>query len=192
MKIVFKDDALLVIDKPAGQHSQAPASGPDDSVLAEAQRAFGSEVRIVHRLDRDASGLLVLALTKASAAWLSAAFRDHTAKRTYRAWIAVPLQVGAEGTIDAPLKWAGGRCWVDDSGAKAVTHYRVLSREQGRTELEIHLETGRMHQIRVHLKHALGPIIGDRKYGGKRHDHLMLRAVRLEVGGRAFEAQPSV
>lgn len=145
------------------------------------KRRFGEGVRPVHRLDRDASGLLVLARTQAAAGGLSAQLRDHSMKRTYRARIAVPLPLGTEGAIDAPLRWAGGRCWVDASGAAALTRYRVVLRADGATELEVSLETGRMHQIRVHLAHALGPILGDRKYGGRRAAQLMLRAVRLEL-----------
>ena len=102
--------------------------------------------------------------------------------RTYRARIAIPLAVGTKGTIDRPMKWAGGRAWVDSAGAPAVTHWTVVATHpDGTTELEVELETGRMHQIRVHLAAALGPILGDTKYGGPPAPALALRAVRLEL-----------
>jgi 23S rRNA-/tRNA-specific pseudouridylate synthase len=149
-------------------------------VLEQLQSAYDKEVRVVHRLDRDASGLLVFARDQQTAALLSDGFRDHSIKRQYRAHIGVPLPVGTSGIINEPLKWAGGRCWVDASGARAVTHYDVVARESGYSVLSVTLETGRMHQIRVHLSHALAPIIGDRKYGGPKADTLHLTAVRLE------------
>lgn len=178
---MFADAYIAVVDKPSGQHSQGTAAGDAGTVIAQARSLWGDEVRLVHRLDRDASGLLVLARTKTVAGILGLAFREHAIQRTYRARVAIPLPVGHEGTIDQPLKWAGGRCWVDKSGARSVTHYRVLARVDGATELEVRLETGRMHQIRVHLKHALAPILGDVKYGGRPADHLWLRAVCLEL-----------
>jgi len=178
--VVFEDDHLLVVDKPHGQHTQPTAQGGRGTVLVDAQAYAGPGVRLVHRLDRDASGLLVLAKTPAIAGQLGELFKTHDVQRTYRAHVAVPLPVGTKGTIDAPLKWAGGRCWVDQSGVRAVTHYEVVAREGRLTEVEVQLETGRMHQIRVHLAHALAPLVGDRKYRGPRADHLHLRAVRLE------------
>ena len=188
--LVFEDGHLLVFDKPPGQHTQPTPRGDEGSLLGQARRRWGKSVRIVHRLDRDASGLVVLARSKEAAAALSEAFRTHAIRRTYRATVAIPLPLGTCGTIDAPLRWAGGRCWVEASGAKAVTHWEVVGCEGAFAELEVRLETGRMHQIRVHLAHALGPIVGDRKYGGARAEHLMLRAVRLElshpVGGQAL------
>jgi len=179
LNVIFQDEHLLVIDKPHGQLTQGTAQGDKGSVIAEAREEFGLGVRLVHRLDRDAAGLLIVALTKNVAGVMGDMFVEHEVQRVYHAWITLPLPAGTSGTIDAPLKWAGGRCWVDKAGARAVTHYTVLAREDGFTQLEVSLETGRMHQIRVHLKHALGPIAGDRKYGGARAPHLRLRAVRL-------------
>ncbi|MFT7624158.1 MAG: 23S rRNA pseudouridine1911/1915/1917 synthase, partial [Myxococcota bacterium] len=117
-----------MVNKGHGQHSQRPAQGPDDSIVALATKHCCGTMRTVHRLDRDAAGLMVLAKTKEAATALSAAFADHTARRTYRAAIGVPLPIGTSGTVDAPLKWAGGRCWVDPSGVAAVTHYSVVER----------------------------------------------------------------
>ena len=181
MIVIHVDDDILVVDKPHGQHSQGTARGDAGSVISEAQKAFGRSVRLVHRLDRDASGLLVLARTPEVAGKLGAAFKGHEVQRTYRAAIQIPLPVGTEGTVDAPLKWAGGKTWVDPTGASARTHYRVVERAGRLTWLEVRLETGRMHQIRVHMAHALAPLVGDRKYKGPRGDHLHLRAIRLAL-----------
>ena len=182
MTVIYEDDTIVVIDKPAGQNSQPTPMGDFDSVITLATRRWGPGMRLVHRLDRDASGLLVLARNPAVAAWLSQGFRLHKIRRTYRARISIPLPMGMKGTIDRPMKWAGGRAWVDDGGAKAITHWTVVAAHpDGTTELEVELETGRMHQIRVHLAAALGPIVGDTKYGGAPAPALALRAVRLEL-----------
>lgn len=195
MKLVYSDRDVIVVDKPPGQHTQPPAGGAGGSLLDEAKAGYGPQIRLVHRLDRDASGLVILARNRAVAATLGDAFRAHTVRRTYRAELAVPLPVGTSGTIDRALKWSGGRCWADPSGVSAVTHYEVVEREGPRSVLEIRLETGRMHQIRVHLAAALAPLVGDRKYGGPKADRLALRAIRLEldhpVTGRPLRCEVS-
>ena len=124
---------------------------------------------------------MVVARTQHAAAVLSADLKAHRIQREYEAFIGAPLPEGLSGTIDLALRWSGGRCWVDKSGAPAVTHFEVLGRVGDHTKLRVRLETGRMHQIRVHLKAKLGPIIGDKKYGGQPHSVLRLRAVSLEL-----------
>ena len=175
---MFADPWIAVVDKPHGMHSQETPARTGASVVEVLRGELGA-LWLVHRLDRDAAGLLVLARTQPVAAALSADLRAHRVERTYHAEVAVPLPIGTEGTIDRPLRWAGGRCWVDPSGVAAVTRYRVLSAAPGATLLEVRLETGRMHQIRVHLASALGPILGDTTYGGRPAPALALRAVRL-------------
>lgn len=188
LELVYSDDHIIVVDKAHGEHSQPPAGpGPDASILTACQRQFDKGVRLVHRLDRDASGLLVLARSRRIAGVLGEALRTHSVERVYRARVAVLLPLDAKGTIRLPLKWAGGRAWVDDSGVEAVTHWKVESHASGTSELEIQLETGRMHQVRVHLAARLAPIVGDRKYGGPRADRLYLRAVRLSFMHPATE-----
>ncbi len=176
---VYVDQSLIVIDKPHGMHAQPDAARHGDSAVDRLQREFGLQVRVVHRLDFDASGLLVFARTRHAAAVLSVALESHAVERTYRAVVKPPLPDGASGTISAPLRWASGRCWVDSNGAASTTHWRVVGAHAEGTELEVTLETGRMHQIRVHLKHAIGPIVGDTKYGGAPSTRLWLRAIRL-------------
>lgn len=183
IETLFLDEFLIVVLKPAGLHTQPPASRKETSLLDLLSRVHGPSVRIVHRLDYDASGLVVFALDRRAAGPLGAAFERHDVKRDYRALIPIPLEPGTAGIIDAPLRAVGGRTTVDPSGDPAVTHFRA--RRNGTflgiaaCELEISLETGRMHQIRVHLQHRLSPILGDTKYGGRPFPRLALHAFRL-------------
>lgn len=182
LDIVFEDPHLLVLDKPAGMVVH-PAAGHEDGTLVNALIAhcgdslsgIGGVKRpgIVHRLDKDTSGLLVVAKTDAAHQGLSALFADHgrtgSLVREYQAlvWGAPPM--GA-GTVDAPL----GRhprqrekmaVVSEERGRRAVTHWR-LERELGPAALiSCRLETGRTHQIRVHLAHIGHPILGDAVYG---------------------------
>jgi 23S rRNA pseudouridine1911/1915/1917 synthase len=182
LDIVFEDPHLLVLDKPAGLVVH-PAAGHEDGTLVNALIAHCGEslsgiggVRrpgIVHRLDKDTSGLLVVAKTDAAHQGLSALFADHgrtgSLVREYHAliWGTPPMP---NGTIDAPL----GRhprqrekmaVVAEARGRRAVTHWR-LERQLGRASLiSCRLETGRTHQIRVHLAHIGHPIVGDSVYG---------------------------
>ena len=169
-----------MVDKAPGDHSQPPASPTNHpSVLDTLQSSFGESVRLIHRLDRDASGLLVFARTPKAAGILGSALKKREFERVYRVRVGVMLPIGTKGTIDLPLKWAGGRAWVDEAGVIAITHWVVVSHADGASELEVRLETGRMHQIRVHMAARLAPVLGDRKYRGTRADKLYLRAVHL-------------
>ena len=122
---------------------------------------------------------MVLARSRQSAGLLGDALRGHLVERVYRARVGVLLPVGLQGVITDPLKWAGGKTWVDPSGVRAETRWTVISQQVNASELEVELSTGRMHQIRVHLAHRLSPIVGDRKYRGSQGDKLYLRAIRL-------------
>ena len=182
LDVVFEDSHLLVLDKPAGLVVH-PAPGHADGTLVNALIAhcgaslsgIGGVRRpgIVHRLDKDTSGLLVVAKTDAAHQGLSALFADHgrtgSLVREYRAlvWGAPPLPVG---TIDAPV----GRhpqnrekmAVVDEArGRRAVTHWRILERLGAVSLIACRLETGRTHQIRVHLAHIGHPLLGDSVYG---------------------------
>ncbi len=179
-RVVAVDRVWIVLDKAVRVHSQPDVERGGKS-LVDALVQTGARPHVVHRLDYDTSGLIVYALDRGAAKTLSAAFAAHAPQRTYRALLAVPLAVGAAGVIDAPLYTSGGRSRVAPGGERAVTHWRV-ERESpipGTSELVLRLETGRTHQIRVHLAHALSPVLGDTKYGGPPFERLALHAAEL-------------
>jgi 23S rRNA pseudouridine1911/1915/1917 synthase len=186
LSVVYEDDDLIVIDKPAGLVVH-PAAGHASGTLVNALIAhcgdslsgIGGVKRpgIVHRLDKDTSGLLVVAKNDAAHKSLAAQFADHgrtgPLERAYLAFAwGVPLR--PKGTIDAPIDRhprARDKMAVREGGREAVTHWAVRERYVGRdgkpvaSLLECRLETGRTHQIRVHLAHAGHPLLGDEAYG---------------------------
>jgi len=173
--VVYEDLHLVVVDKPAGLVTH-PGAGHRTGTLAGGilhrwpqVRGVGAEDRwgIVHRLDRGTSGLLVVALTDDAYQGLRAAIRDRRVARRYLA-----LVVGGPGiptgTVDAPIGRDPGRptaMRVDPEGRPARTHFRTLESFEAFTLLECHLESGRTHQIRVHLASIGLPVAGDRVYG---------------------------
>ncbi len=173
LDIVHEDDAVIVIDKPAGLVVH-PGSGNWQGTLLNAllHHAPGlkqlARAGIVHRLDKDTSGLLVVAKTEAAQLDLVRQLQARTVKRTYLAL--VRGEVTRAATIDAPIgrhPVQRTRMAVVASGKPAVTHYRVRERLGTHTLLECDLETGRTHQIRVHLASIGHPIEGDRAYAGR-------------------------
>ena len=168
--IIFKDDNVIVIDKPAGIAVQAGNRNDFSIDVALSYLKFEREElpRLVHRLDRDTSGILLLARNRKAAELLSDGFRNKTIRKTYVAWV-VGCVKKREGIIDLPLlkKVFGNtkKVSVDGEGREAVTHYRVLEIYDGYSLLELKPITGRMHQLRVHCREIGHPIIGDRKYG---------------------------
>ena len=173
LTIRYEDADLLVIDKPAGLVAH-PAAGNRDGTLVNALLHHAPELAalpragLVHRLDKDTTGLLVVARRLRAHAALAEQLQARTIERDYLAVVnGVPV---AGGTVDAPV----GRHPVDrqrmavtPGGKPAVTHYRVLSRFRAHALLRIKLETGRTHQIRVHMAHIRFPLLGDRVYGGR-------------------------
>lgn len=174
LDIVFKDRALLVINKPAGLVVH-PGAGNAAHTLQNALLAFDPKLAlvpragIVHRLDKDTSGLLVVARTPEVHTALVAALAEHEVERHYIAICTGVMTAG--GTVDEPIgrhRSLRTRMAVRSDGRPAVTHYRVLKRFRGHTMIRAELETGRTHQIRVHLSHVGYPIVGDPVYGGRR------------------------
>jgi 23S rRNA pseudouridine1911/1915/1917 synthase len=176
LRVLFQDEHVLVLDKPAGLLSVPTGPGLDeDTALARAKdyarrldpRAGYAER--VHRLDRDTTGALAFALSREARAGLIEAFRGHRIERRYLALVAGQPEA-EQGTIDAPLReeWLSGRRGVarpGEAARAARTHWRVRERLPGAALLEVRLETGRQHQVRVHLSHAGVPILGDPVYG---------------------------
>jgi 23S rRNA pseudouridine1911/1915/1917 synthase len=174
LDVVFKDRALLVINKPAGLVVH-PGAGNAAHTLQNALLAFDPKLAvvpragIVHRLDKDTSGLLVVARTPEVHTALVAAISEREVDRHYIALCTGVMTAG--GTVDEPIgrhRSLRTRMAVRGDGRPAVTHYRVLKRFRAHTLVRAELETGRTHQIRVHLSHIGYPIVGDPEYGGRR------------------------
>ncbi len=175
LDIVFEDDALVVINKPPGMVVH-PAPGHDHGTLVNALlyhcrslSGVGGEERpgIVHRLDKDTSGLMLVAKHDHSHRHLSDQLRVRTLRRCYHALVQGRLSAD-RGTVDAPIgrhPQHRQKMAVVDAGREARTHYEVLENWGALSLLELSLETGRTHQIRVHLAHINRPVIGDPVYG---------------------------
>ena len=173
LDIVYEDEALLVIDKPAGLVVH-PAAGNRAGTLLNALLHYAPELAhipragIVHRLDKDTSGLMVVARTLTAQKELVAQLQARSVTREYECVVVGVLTAG--GTVDAPIgrhPVQRKRMAVVAGGKPAVTHYRVLERFRGHSHLRVRLETGRTHQIRVHLAHVRHPLVGDPVYGGR-------------------------
>ena len=171
LDIVYEDEHILVVNKPVGMVAH-PAAGIWEGTLLNAllhhapQLAELPRAGIVHRLDKDTSGLLVVAKTFAAQNSLVKQLQERTVKREYRA--IVWGQIWRNGTIDQPIgrhPHARTKMAVTRTGRPSLTHYEVLERFAVNTYLRCVLETGRTHQIRVHMQHLKAPIVGDAVYG---------------------------
>ena len=173
LKVIHEDPWLAVIDKPAGLVVHPGAGNGHGTLQHGLLHRWPHLVKLpraglIHRLDKDTSGLLVVALEEAVALRLSAALAQRRITRRYVAWVAGMLP--GSGTIDAPIARhpvSRTRMAVLPRGRPARTHYRAASHHRGVTRLDIRLETGRTHQIRVHLAHIGHPIMGDPVYGSR-------------------------
>ncbi len=183
----YADERVLVVSKPAGQVTHPapghPAGTLVNALLAQAGPLAGRDTDrpgLVHRLDKDTSGLLLIARDDDMLAYLQAALR---ARRVSRAYLAlVRGAVGSpSGSVEAPVGRHPSRATlraVVSGGKPAVTHYSRLGVSEGGTLLEVRLETGRTHQIRVHLSYIGHPVLGDRPYGGATEEAAALGLVR--------------
>ena len=184
LRVIFEDEHLLVVDKPAGLVVH-PAAGNRDGTLVNALlhhcggslSGIGGVARpgIVHRIDKDTSGLLVVAKTDVAHEGLSKQFAAHSMDRRYLAIISGVPKVG-EGTVDAPLaRSSANRKKIaivkDGRGKRAVTHWRRLDVLRDAALVECRLETGRTHQVRVHMASIGHPLLGDPVYGGAGKSH---------------------
>ena len=179
LDVVYEDDDVIVVNKPTGLVVH-PAPGHPDGTLVNALlhhcgdslSGIGGEKRpgIVHRIDRDTSGLIIAAKNDAAHLALSAQLKDHSLSRTYECLVTGNMKQDS-GTVDAPIGRSSAdrkKMAVIPTGRRAVTHWEVVARYPGVTHLRCRLETGRTHQIRVHMAYIGHPILGDTVYGAKK------------------------
>ena len=179
LDVVYEDDDVIVVNKPTGLVVH-PAPGHPDGTLVNALlhhcgdslSGIGGEKRpgIVHRIDRDTSGLIIAAKNDAAHLALSAQLKDHSLSRTYECLVTGNMKPDS-GTVDAPIGRSSAdrkKMAVVPTGRRAVTHWEVVARYPGVTHLRCRLETGRTHQIRVHMAYIGHPILGDTVYGAKK------------------------
>ncbi|MBR4289266.1 MAG: RluA family pseudouridine synthase [Oscillospiraceae bacterium] len=180
LDIVYEDDDVVVINKPKGLVVHPAAGHQDDTLVNGLLYAMGDtlsgingELRpgIVHRIDKDTSGLLAVAKNDLAHTVLASQLKDHSMHRVYDAIVCGSFREDS-GTVDAPIgRHPSDRkkmCVTQRNSKEAVTHWEVVARYRGYTHIRCRLETGRTHQIRVHMAHIGHPILGDMVYGHKK------------------------
>ena len=180
LDIVYEDDDVLVINKPKGLVVHPAAGHQDDTLVNGLLYAMGDDLSgingelrpgIVHRIDKDTSGLLAVAKNDFAHNMLASQLKDHTMHRVYELIVCGTFREDS-GTVDAPIgRHPSDRkkmCVTQRNSKNAVTHWEVVARYRGYTHVRCKLETGRTHQIRVHMAHIGHPILGDTVYGHKK------------------------
>ena len=178
--IVYEDEDLLVINKPKGLVVHPAVGHQDDTLVNGLLYALGDDLSgingelrpgIVHRIDKDTSGLLAVAKNDLAHTMLASQLKDHSMARTYEAIVCGSFREDS-GTVDAPIgRHPSDRkkmAVTERNSKRAVTHWEVVARYRGYTHIRCRLETGRTHQIRVHMAHIGHPILGDMVYGRKK------------------------
>ena len=180
LDIVYEDEDVIVLNKPKGLVVHPAAGHQDDTLVNGLLYAMGDDLSgingelrpgIVHRIDKDTSGLLAVAKNDFSHTILASQLKDHSMARTYEAIVCGSFREDS-GTVDAPIgRHPSDRkkmCVTERNSRHAVTHWEVVRRYRGYTHIRCKLETGRTHQIRVHMAHIGHPILGDTVYGRKK------------------------
>ena len=180
LDIVYEDEDVLVINKPKGLVVHPAAGHQDDTLVNGLLYAMGDDLSgingelrpgIVHRIDKDTSGLLAVAKNDFAHNMLASQLKDHTMHRVYELIVCGSFREDS-GTVDAPIgRHPSDRkkmCVTPRNSKNAVTHWEVVARYRGYTHVRCRLETGRTHQIRVHMAHIGHPILGDTVYGAKK------------------------
>ena len=180
LDIVYEDEDVLVINKPKGLVVHPAAGHQDDTLVNGLLYAMGDDLSgingelrpgIVHRIDKDTSGLLAVAKNDLAHTMLASQLKDHSMHRVYEAIVCGSFREDS-GTVDAPIgRHPSDRkkmCVIARNSRDAVTHWEVVRRYRGYTHIRCKLETGRTHQIRVHMAHIGHPIVGDTVYGHKK------------------------
>lgn len=197
LDIVYEDDDVVVINKPKGLVVHPAVGHQDDTLVNGLLYAMGDDLSgingelrpgIVHRIDKDTSGLLAVAKNDLAHAVLASQLKDHTMARTYEAIVCGSFREDS-GTVDAPIgRHPSDRkkmCVTQRNSKNAVTHWEVVARYRGYTHIRCRLETGRTHQIRVHMAHIGHPILGDTVYGHKKPE-LGMDSQCLHAGALCF------
>ena len=186
--VIYEDRNVLVIDKPAGILTHAKGVLTEEFSVADFVKPYlsyqttSNRAGIVHRLDRDTSGVMILAKNETTAVMLQKQFASRKVKKSYEAIVKGELK-HSEANIDLPIERnpkMPSQFRVGSGGKQASTHYKVLQHGKTCSLLELKPETGRTHQLRVHLSYINTPIVGDRIYG-KKADRLYLHARSLEI-----------
>lgn len=169
LEILYEDENLIAVNKPAGMLTLPDRFQEDRPNLYRALQVMYTSLFVIHRLDKDTSGVILFALDAQTHAALSKAFEEHRVKKTYVALVLGQVTPN-EGTIDRPIAphaSGDGRMTTSNKGKRAVTHYRVTRHFRKYTWLHLEIETGRTHQIRVHMAWMKHPLAVDPLYGGE-------------------------
>ncbi|NJN84563.1 MAG: RluA family pseudouridine synthase [Caldilineaceae bacterium] len=188
--LIAEDDHLIAVNKPAGLLSHTTRWREAANLLDLVQASFG-DVALFHRLDRDTSGLILFSRSAAANRYLDRAFRERTVEKQYVALVRTPNRLAEEGEIVARIGPHPSRrdmqSVVEKGGKQAVTRYKVQAERDGIQQVYLWPQTGRTHQLRVHLASAAAPILGDRLYGPKpeEEERLMLHAWQITLPATA-------
>lgn len=183
IEILYEDEKILVLNKPDGLASIHDSAGKELDLQTILLKYLNKKAFVVHRLDKEVSGVIIYAKNAGTHKFLNKQFEDRMVKKKYVALVH-GVMINETGTIDKPIKEFGsGRMGVDVKGKDSVTHYKVLERFPSFTLVELNPTTGRRHQLRVHLYDQNHPIVGDQRYGEKiiqeKYRRLMLHAKEI-------------